>query len=256
MKSVLMLALLAGAPFVSSAAQAVVTPSHIYEFDGDARELRGGPTMVEGRNPDYLLLGRPEGGMRFGANQGPKVGGVFARPDVYSVEMFFSLDNLSNYRRVLDFKNGTEESGLYMRNGALAFYGPDKFDTMTIRPGEMIHVVLTRDAEGIVRGFANGSQRWSFEDSLDLAVFDSQYGLARFFMDDGREAASGFVDFIRLYDRVLSGAEVADLYNGGAPIRTFEAAAVPEPASWAMMIGGFALVGRSMRRHRTRVSFA
>jgi hypothetical protein len=33
-------------------------------------------------------------------------------------------------------------------------------------------------------------------------------------------------------------------------------AAVPEPATWAMMIGGFALVGASMRRRKTAVSFA
>lgn len=31
---------------------------------------------------------------------------------------------------------------------------------------------------------------------------------------------------------------------------------VPEPATWAMMIGGFALVGASMRRARTTVRFA
>jgi hypothetical protein len=33
-------------------------------------------------------------------------------------------------------------------------------------------------------------------------------------------------------------------------------AAVPEPASWAMMIGGFALVGAAMRRRVRAVSFA
>ncbi len=32
--------------------------------------------------------------------------------------------------------------------------------------------------------------------------------------------------------------------------------AVPEPASWAMMIGGLAFVGGAMRRRRTAVSFA
>ena len=32
--------------------------------------------------------------------------------------------------------------------------------------------------------------------------------------------------------------------------------AVPEPASWAMMIAGFALAGGSMRRRSMRVSFA
>lgn len=33
-------------------------------------------------------------------------------------------------------------------------------------------------------------------------------------------------------------------------------APVPEPASWAMMIGGFAIAGGAMRRRKTRVVFA
>jgi hypothetical protein len=32
--------------------------------------------------------------------------------------------------------------------------------------------------------------------------------------------------------------------------------AVPEPATWALLIAGFALVGVTMRRRRTTVSFA
>ena len=31
---------------------------------------------------------------------------------------------------------------------------------------------------------------------------------------------------------------------------------VPEPASWAMMLGGFGLVGSAMRRRKTAVTFA
>lgn len=34
------------------------------------------------------------------------------------------------------------------------------------------------------------------------------------------------------------------------------AGAVPEPASWALMIGGFGLVGAALRRRRTSVAFA
>lgn len=40
-------------------------------------------------------------------------------------------------------------------------------------------------------------------------------------------------------------------YIGAAP-----SAAVPEPATWAMMIGGLGLVGMTMRRRKTSVSFA
>lgn len=38
---------------------------------------------------------------------------------------------------------------------------------------------------------------------------------------------------------------------------TFDAVAVPEPAAWALMLGGFGLVGGAMRRRdRTRVTYA
>ena len=37
---------------------------------------------------------------------------------------------------------------------------------------------------------------------------------------------------------------------------TLLSSGVPEPASWAMMLGGFSLVGSAMRRRRASVSFA
>lgn len=52
------------------------------------------------------------------------------------------------------------------------------------------------------------------------------------------------------------------LYNerdsavGLSEVRFETAAAVPEPATWAMMIGGFGLVGGAMRRRQVRVVFA
>ena len=37
---------------------------------------------------------------------------------------------------------------------------------------------------------------------------------------------------------------------------TFQATAVPEAATWGMMLGGFAMIGATMRRRRTSLSFA
>jgi hypothetical protein len=51
----------------------------------------------------------------------------------------------------------------------------------------------------------------------------------------------GTANFVA-FDNITFGSEIA----GG----------VPEPASWAMMIGGLGLVGGAMRRRRTAVSFA
>lgn len=45
------------------------------------------------------------------------------------------------------------------------------------------------------------------------------------------------------------------LYNGGQLQILTTAAAVPEPATWGMMILGFGMLGAAMRRRRTQVSF-
>jgi len=50
-----------------------------------------------------------------------------------------------------------------------------------------------------------------------------------------------------------SPSNVAATYTGTA---TFASMAVPEPASWVMMIGGLALVGGVMRRRRGVVQYA
>ena len=52
-----------------------------------------------------------------------------------------------------------------------------------------------------------------------------------------------------LYDRVNRlGAQIIPAANATG--------AVPEPASWAMMVGGFGLVGGALRRKKANVSFA
>jgi hypothetical protein len=56
------------------------------------------------------------------------------------------------------------------------------------------------------------------------------------------------------YNLVLSVANLGNTvssYSG-----TVDFAAVPEPASWGMMIGGFGLVGGAMRRRAVKVSYA
>ena len=52
---------------------------------------------------------------------------------------------------------------------------------------------------------------------------------------------------------VTSSTNVNATYSGTA---TFARAAVPEPASWALMIGGFGLIGAAMRRRRTGFQLA
>jgi hypothetical protein len=82
----------------------------------------------------------------------------------------------------------------------------------TIEADAYVHVVLTRDASGRVAGYVNGVRQFSFRDTQRLAVIDTNDTLL-FLRDDSQTGASeyspGAVSRIRLYDRPLSGNEVA-----------------------------------------------
>jgi len=52
--------------------------------------------------------------------------------------------------------------------------------------------------------------------------------------------------YINIHNAVFPGGEIRGQINAG----------VPEPATWAMMIGGFGIIAGSLRRRRVKVSFA
>jgi hypothetical protein len=105
-------------------------------------------------------------------------------------------------------------------------------------------VVLTHDGT-TTSGYVNGVQRWTFAGSNNsLANISS---VLQVLQDDHatgqREASGGFLDYLRVYDTALSAEEVGALTPPGA---------VPEPASWALMLTGFGLAGVAIRRQRAR----
>ena len=84
-------------------------------------------------------------------------------------------------------------------------------------------------------------------------------------------AVNGFSDAMNGYDGAAHATVALETFYVGVAFATnhgsvtlssarnlsFGAAAVPEPASWAMMVGGFGLIGAAMRRRqRIVVSFA
>lgn len=98
----------------------------------------------------------------------------------------------------------------------------------------------------------------------------------RFYNSAGGSGFSGGPGFIDLTDSELtfSGFELTGTYKAGvatrfklggfssvpgsiAKVNLRQAGAVPEPATWAMMIGGFGLLGAAARRRsRTQVTYA
>jgi hypothetical protein len=128
--------------------------------------------------------------------------------NIYTIVMLFRLDQTNGYRRLIDFKAGTVENGVYVRDGRLNFYGIVEAPTPSIPAGTYVQVVLTRDGTNVV-GYVNGVQRFSFVDSGNNGVLSSANDL-RFFKDNGSaEESGGAVARIRLYAAAMPAGQVA-----------------------------------------------
>lgn len=172
-------------------------------------------------------------------------------PNSYSIALTLKFNERENaWRRIYDVTGRTSDSGFYVDPSNRLDVFPVSSSGVTFDSGVYRNVVLTVDGT-TVSGYANGSQSFT----IDTALLTIGSVPLTFFADNvaggGQgEWSSGSIAALRLYDGVLTAQEIASL-NGDPFVP--ETSAVPEPASWAMMIGGFGLIGAALRR-RERVT--
>jgi len=108
-------------------------------------------------------------------------------------------------------------------------------------------------------GWGSGSISTSFSGADKLVITDLIINGVSYALIDGPNGQSVSLGGIPIVNGVLNTIQVigtvtgSGLYTGTA---TFTAAAIPEPASWALMIGGFAVMGAAFRRRPAKVSFS
>jgi hypothetical protein len=172
-------------------------------------------------------------GLLFGAGQGPSLLGLGSQ-HAYTIDLVFELSNTSSWRKLFDITGLGSAVGLFALNGQLMFYGVAAGTNPPILPNTMTRLTLTRDAAMNFTAYVNDTPALSFYDWPDYGGLS---GDVTFFDADHRDAgweSGGFVDYIRVYNNAFSPAQLD----------------APEPASWAMLTGGFALLGMTLRRRR------
>jgi hypothetical protein len=201
--------------------------------------------FVLGSYSSVGIGGTPTTVYNFGKQQGLSLDATGLISDNYTIAALFSFDDISGYRKILDFKNLTSDTGLYTLGGQLNFYN-EAIGGPTVGPGTFFEAVLTRDSStALMTAYFDGTPVFSFTDSADLAVISTD-NLLNIFQDDlavPGENSSGSVAGLRIFDNVLTDAEVAAL-----DLRTTSAVPGPLP-----LFGAAAAFGWS-RRLRKRIA--
>jgi hypothetical protein len=128
----------------------------------------------------------------------------------YTIEILFRFDFLSDYRKIIDFGNGSTDAGLYVLDGCLTFLPKDLGALTPIATDSYVQVVLTRDSTDRVVAYVDGIRQFAFTDHAGIAEVSGRKTL-RFFVDDHTttgEWSSGAVSQIRLFDHPLTADEV------------------------------------------------
>jgi opacity protein-like surface antigen len=96
--------------------------------------------------------------------------------------------------------------------------------------------------QNVIFGATNGDNFDGSDQTMTQAISVGINGITHNFTD----SSSVLVGF-PAFDETIPWTEVGAVRFDGAP-------GVPEPASWALMIGGFGLAGAALRRRRTAVA--
>jgi hypothetical protein len=212
-----------------------------YRFDDNLNSsIAGTPALtLEGPGP-VLYEAKTIGGIGDRVLTFPEGTGLRLDPPAsvnrsdYSVITTFEFDALFDYQRILAFEPiaALSDDGLYSYSDYLDFYYKDHSSIEYEGPvgalalDTFADLTFTRAADKTAKAYVGDTEQISFSDTFDAASIGSD-GL-RFFKDNGSEESAGSVARIRIYNGVLTPAEIATIRATGGLAATGAVSAPPK----------------------------
>ncbi len=199
-----------------------------YNFDGNLiSSIPGAPNLMHlvGSGPNSfessIIDGYTRQTLRFPFNSGVALfnTNTVIPNNSYTVVALFRFDDLTGFRRIGDFKNGTSQTGAYFLDGR---FESEPTTNPALLPGIYFQAVLVRESTGRVRAYRDGVFRVDIPNDSGLYQISTD-NVLRFAQDDfvsGGQASAGNLVRLRLYDGPMSSIQVAALdrlpnANGG-----------------------------------------
>jgi hypothetical protein len=214
-----------------------------YQFQGTLASSGPGPSLgqendvVTYQTENVMGTSRKVAAFPEGAGLYMQPVGFTSNPPPNSVVMTFRLLDDTGYNRILDWSAGTADNGIYDHGRKVDYYRPSNEDTETdgsvfgSNNYSTLAVTMAPGTSPLTRLFVNGTQvLQSPHVETDIG------GYLKFFVDNSTggftdEESAGAVSCIRVYDGVLTDAEVAAI--GAAPDCKAHPAASQPPAPQA-----------------------
>jgi hypothetical protein len=224
-----------------------------YYFNGNFNEKNNaGPALNQIGTGQFLQDNLPElgnqakGVYNFDTNQGFTFDNGAANNFIsgdFTIELYFSLDVLNSWKRVIDFKNRSADAGAYVFFGQLNFYPVATSTSAPFNANEYAYYVLSKNVTtNQVLVYADGAEKISFIDSQNYTQLSSE-NLVHFFQDDlvvPNEASAGKCALLKIYNYVLDSQVIVNNFdNLGSTITSInrlvesssQLTAFPNPAS-------------------------
>ncbi|RYD52987.1 MAG: T9SS type A sorting domain-containing protein [Sphingobacteriales bacterium] len=136
----------------------------------------------------------------------------------YTIELYFKMNELTSWKRVIDFKNRTSDLGCYVLSGQLNFYNMATSQGAPFVVNEYSQYVISRNAANSrVQLYGDGSKYITFTDNGNNAIYNATKKRINFFQDDlivPNEASAGSIAMLRIYNYELDSQSVKSNYNG------------------------------------------